>query len=546
MKRFLWLGFVLFFYVICSGCGETYRAIIYPNPPVFPNPQGAHSVVAINDNTNANGTVLPGTAMPIDVSGDSEMTGASVGLRPVHAAQQNANTVLVANQAVSGTAADSMTKLSFSGTSIYGASTISLPENSAPDFVAIAPLDTYAYVTLPGSSPPSVGVVNTSTNLMITTVSVGSNPYALAVTPDKSKLYVANQGDGTITAFTVTETTSSVNLTSRTINGSLRSAPLWLVARTDSQQVYVLETSGTLASIAITSTIGPDTLTESPISMPTATTMTYDPNLIRLYIPGEPQTPGGRQLEIVDVSQSTPQSLAALPIAPVLGSARAQGDVCSAFNPSVVTSAAVAALPDGSRAYVGSYAEFTVNVTISSATANSDGIHTTYTYSLPSGPPDLLPGMVITISGITSSSGPPPNDFNGTFTIISVGGGTFEVTNAPTDTYVSGGTGAAPNICPQVTVINAKSYAVESTFAVPGFPTYEPFCAQTRFRMMMAAAGDSTRAYMSSCDGGNVSFINTSTDTYFQNLAAPASERSPIPPSLQDPPQNPVFLIAGP
>jgi DNA-binding beta-propeller fold protein YncE len=96
------------------------------------------------------------------------------------------------------------------------------------------------------------------------------------------------------------------------------------------------------------------------------------------------------------------------------------------------------------------------------------------------------------------------------------------------------------NICPQVTAINAKNYAVESTIAVPGFPAYEPFCAQTRFRMMMAAAGDSTRAYMSSCDGGNVSFMDTSTDTYFQNLTAPASGR------LNNPPQNPVFLLAGP
>ena len=54
MKRFLWLGFVLFLYVICTGCGETFRPIIIPNPPQFPNPAAAHTVLSINDN----GTVV--------------------------------------------------------------------------------------------------------------------------------------------------------------------------------------------------------------------------------------------------------------------------------------------------------------------------------------------------------------------------------------------------------------------------------------------------------------------------------------------------------
>ena len=69
MKRFLWLGFVLFAYLmIFSGCGDTFRPIIIPNPPTFPNPAAAHTVVSINDN----GTIVAGSAMVIDVSGDTE------------------------------------------------------------------------------------------------------------------------------------------------------------------------------------------------------------------------------------------------------------------------------------------------------------------------------------------------------------------------------------------------------------------------------------------------------------------------------------------
>ena len=553
MKRFLWLGFVLFIYVICSGCGDTFRPIIIPNPPIFPSPKAAHSVVAINDN----GSAAPGSAMVVDVSGDTDVSVHDVGYAPVHAVQQTASQVLVVNHSASNGQADSITKLSFSGTTINGSTTISLPANSAPNFVAVAPTDTTAYVTLPDYVPdPSnfpnddaVGVVSTQSNNVLATIMVGNNPVALAVTPDKSKLYVANQGDGTISAF------NTVDRSARTITGSLTYPPIWLVARTDSQRVYVLEQTtihglgGTLAWIDTTSTAGPDVLTETAISVPGATTMTYDPNLNRLYIPGGPQ------VAIVDVSQSLPQLLGGGPltISPVLSSSRASGDVCSTFSPGpgAFTVAAVAALPDGSRAYVGSNARFEVDVTISNASLNSDNVHTTYTYSLSSSTPDLLSGMVITISNVYSTGFDknkiPPSDFDGTFTILSVGGGTFEVANAPTDTYIRGGAGVAPNICPQVTVINATSNTIKTPqITIPGVPGYEPFCSNTRFRLMMAAAGDSSRTYLSSCDGGNVSLIDTSNDTYIENLPAPVSNSRPIPPNPLNPPQNPVFLFAGP
>jgi hypothetical protein len=543
MKRFLWLGFVLFLYVMCAACGETFRPIIIPNPPTFPNPAAAHTVVSINDN----GTVVPGSAMVIDVSGNTDVSVADVGLAPVYAVQQSASGILVVNHSVTGAAADSLTRLNFSGTAIGTTTTISLPPNSGPNFVAVAPSATTAYVTLPNYAPPSVGVVSTLSGAMVNTITVGNNPDAIGVTPDNSKLYVANQGSSSISAF------NTLDRSPRTINGSFN-APLWLIARSDSQRLYVLNGTtgspqdGVVSTIDTTSTAGPDNVIDASVSAPGAAYMLYDGNLNRLYIPG------GSQLTILDVSQSTPVVLAGGPIAipPVLPSARTQGDVCSTFSPGAVTAAAVAALPDGSRAYVGSYAEFQVNVTITGAALTSSGASTTtYNYTLSPGTPDLLPGMVITISNVDSTglnpSNNPPSDFDGTFTILSAGGGAFAVTNAPTDNYISGGTGAAPNMCPQVTVIDTTSNTIETpSIAIPGFPAYDSFCSTTRFRFMMAAGGDSSRAYLSSCDGGNVNIIDTSSETYILNLAAPVSSRPPIPPNPQNPPQNPVFLIAGP
>ena len=44
--------------------------------------------------------------------------------------------------------------------------------------------------------------------------------------------------------------------------------------------------------------------------------------------------------------------------------------------------------------------------------------------------------------------------------------------------------------------------------------------------MTMAAGGDSSRAYLASCDGGMVNIIDTSSDTYILNLPAPIGSRT--------------------
>jgi hypothetical protein len=466
MKRFLWLGWMAFLLLISPGCGDVFRPIIIPNPPTFPDPRAAHTVMSVNNN----GSISPGSVLVVDVSGDSEVSVADVGVTPVHAVQQTANVMLVLNQATTAASVNSLSQVVFFGTVISGtSSTISLPPNSAPNFVAVAPSDTTAYVTLPNLIPdpvnnlgvivPSVGVVNTTTAAVVATIPLSNNPSfnpsALAVSPDKSKLYVAcnpvNPGPCSISAF------NTLDRSVRPVTGTLSSAPIWLSPRSDSQRVFVLEANGTLAWLDTTSTTG-DTLTEEPtISVSGASTMVYDGQLNRLYIPG------GSEVAVVDVSPSAPALLATVKITPVSPATRGAQDPCSATATATLNTLAAAALPDGSRAYFGTYYEDT-----------------------------------------------------------------------------------AGNICPQVTVINTSNNSVKTVTAIPGFPNYDATCGSTRFRFTMAAAGDSSRAYLASCDSGGIDVIDTSTDTYLVNLAAPFSARPAIPPSQQPPPQNPVFLIAGP
>ena len=469
MKRFLWLFVIVVLFLICTGCGDTFRPVIIPNPPKFPDPRASHSVIAISDNNTdpVQQQSDRGTIMSVDVSGDTVAGVADVGLVPVHAVQQTANQVLVVNQSVPGALGDSLTKVAFFGTQISGTPvTISLPPDSAPNFVASTETST-AYVSLPGFSPPSVGVVNTTSNVLTTTVPVGVKPFALAETPDGKKLYVANNGSGTINNFNVV--TSPSNLTAR--NSSpivLSSAPLWISARSDSQRVFVLESNGKIATLDTTLTAGPDTLTESTFSIPGATYMVYDVRLNRLYIPSndpsDVTTPA--HLAVVDVSGLQPATPVIVKVTTVDPASRSAQDPCAITAATTLTAVSAAALPDESRAYLGSY-------------------------------------------------------------------------------Y----TDAAGNLCPQVTAINASSFTIKNTTAVPGFSSLFPFsppiCGVTRFRFTMAAGGDSSRVYMASCDGGNINVIDTATDNYLLNLPAPSSSRPPNN-GNQPPPQNPVFLFAGP
>ncbi|MGA7559276.1 MAG: hypothetical protein WCF61_01260 [Terriglobales bacterium] len=547
MKRFLWLGFVLFLYLICTGCGDTFRPIIIPNPPVFPNPAATNTVVSINDNAPLAGPqTTPGSAMVIDVSGDTDESQANLGLAPVHAVQQSASVVLVANQSITGAQSDSITKLIFDSPDIFSSSTISLPTNSAPSFVATTEA-AQAYVVL--SSLNSVGVINTSANAQVATVPVGNTPVAMTETPDGKKLYVANLGDSTISGFN----TQTANLVPRQGSPvSTTSPPIWLSARSDSQMVYALEANGTLAALNTFSTSGPDTLTEYPnLNVPGASYMVYDENLNRLYIAG------GQEMEIIFVGQSPPQLLATinLPAFTPLNSA-----------PVSATAAAVTDLPDGSRAYVSSYAVLPSNFTVTSV--SGDGVNATYAYTLTAGQ-NLTAGVGVTVNGTG------PDGFDGNFVIGGIISGTtacpgtcFQVPNttvlASTPVSVAG-TGS--NVFPQVTVVWTNSNSIKTTAALPGFPDatnpnylqglfYVPVCDNTRdmlggptgsgFRFNMAPGGDSTRAYLSTCDGGVVDIIDTSTDTYILNQAEPASARPPIASETQNPSQNPVFLLAGP
>ena len=71
--------------------------------------------------------------------------------------------------------------------------TATVPVGKCPMGVAVSPDGTKVYVANEGSN--NVSVIDTATNTVTATVTVGKSPYGIAVTPDGTKVYVANSGN---------------------------------------------------------------------------------------------------------------------------------------------------------------------------------------------------------------------------------------------------------------------------------------------------------------------------------------------------------------
>ncbi|MGA7379813.1 MAG: hypothetical protein WBX03_03090, partial [Terriglobales bacterium] len=95
-----------------------------------------------------------------------------------------------------------------------------------------------------------------------------------------------------------------------------------------------------------------------------------------------------------------------------------------------------------------------------------------------------------------------------------------------------------------VTVINAPDFTVKTTIPLASVPAV--CTVKTWAELSMAAAADSSRVYVANCDAENTAIIQTSNDTLLLQMQAPFSAQPPPTPGGTPPPQNPVFVLAGP
>jgi YVTN family beta-propeller protein len=315
---------VLLLMSICIGCGQTYRPVATPIPPTTPNPGFSHLALVISGNGSNN----PGASTSIDVSGDTAVSQSTVGLMPAYAAiVLNGTRVYVANSLDD-------TVSTFSPSTATPVTTISLPGGSHPSFVGTTE-NTSVYVANSGSNTVSAIFINSNVvEPPIYGIPVGVNPVSLAETPNQQKLYVANKGNSGGGGGSVT----SINPIDRSVNPPIANAtwvsPVSVVARSDSNRVYVLDQGSGLVSpidTASDSVLSPAQCGHNPCSVSVgvgANFMLYDPTRNRIYV----SNPANNTVTYLDASSD------ALPAV-----------VIPVANP-----ISVAVLPDGTRAYVSS------------------------------------------------------------------------------------------------------------------------------------------------------------------------------------------------
>jgi YVTN family beta-propeller protein len=449
--------------LLCVACGQVYRPVVIPcseggipGCPVEapPTPSSFHAVFAISTNEPGN----PGGAMQIDVSGDSiiaetptsDVSAPNLGDVPTHAG------ILPNNSRVFVASAGSLlpggidvlssftpaVQASFA-TGFGPVNTIPLPTGSQPVFVNTTQ-NNAVYVANFGTS--SVSAVNTTSNVVSDSVSVGLQPVALAEIPNGLKLYVANQGDNTVSSLNTTP------LALNTVTGFSGMNPVWVVARGDSQKVYVLtQGDGQLVTIDTAT----DTVTGSLPVGAGANFIFFDPHLNRLYVTS-PLTSSVYVFSDTGGPNDTPSLLAQLTIPGLSAKATPTTPCTGCTSPFPVS---VTALADGSRFYVASY-----------QTASS------------------CPDSVVGAS--TACMAP-------SLTVFNANSLALEYPNTPTLTLLTYPFAVSQYAVPSVT--SCVSPTLPALYA-PG---------ATRFRVFTAAATDSSHVYVSMCDAGAVADIIT-------------------------------------
>jgi len=452
-RRVGWLAAIAVVALIEISCGDIYRPVVIPVSNTPPNPANFHAVFAISANAPSN----PGTALQIDVSGDSNIGAANMGVNPTHSAiaPNNARVYVASAGSLFPGNSDVVTAFSpavdsSSGSGLGTVITFSLPNGSLPVFVNTTQ-NSALYVADYGTN--SVSAINTSLGVVAQTAAVGVNPVALVEMPDSQHLYVVNQGDNTVSDVSTTDlSTVAVVPVGKT--------PVWAVSRPDSQRIYVVtQGDGQLYTIRTDTNA---VVSSQPVGGPGANFVLYDKSRNRLYV----TNPSAGAVYIFSALADPPTPLGTVTIPAPAISATATNCATYTCTYSPVMPVSVAPLPDGSRFYVASY--FTGTASLA---AN----------------PDTCPDITVT----TATPG---------CVIFQLS--VFDAASLAPKTTVF------PLLSP---VAGVQSFAVAPVgFCAPAVP-YTP--SKARFRMSVAGAADSSHAYVSMCDARSIADINATTST---------------------------------
>ena len=363
-----------------AGCGNTFRPVAIPITQNGGDPGGLRNAIIVSQNPAGAGSTLH-----IDVSGDTVASAHTVGIGPVQAVLAGGRT-WVANKS-DGTLTGYTT---FGGPGV-SSNTATLPAGACP--VAMTSTETSAlYVADPGAGCAGGGTGNVDVINLIAAdftgqVPVGVNPVSIAELPNGSKIYVANQGDNSVTVINAVDHSIAATITT-----GIGNSPSFVVPSADSACVYVAnQGDGTVSVIAT----GNDAVAAgSPVTVGAGPSfLAFDAHAQRVYVAN---TAGNSVSVLSHVNTCTPTLI---------------GTVAVGSAPT-----SIAPLADGTRVYV--------------ANSGSNNVSVINASSVPNGTPKSIPVGSAPLSVAAS-------DDNSRVYVANSGSGNVSIINTGNDTEIN-------------------------------------------------------------------------------------------------------------
>lgn len=174
----------------------------------------------------------------------------------------------------------------------------SIPVGNFPYWLAITPDGSKLYCA--NQSSNSVSVIDTATNSVISTIPDISTPSAISISPDGSRAYVTNDASPGFVTIIDTATNAIINTV------SVSDDPSQMVITPDGSKVYIINANFLVNSINVLhtadNTVTSIPLSQSPIfSLPTTTVMVISPDGATVYV----TNPVPRTLTVIDVASDS-------------------------------------------------------------------------------------------------------------------------------------------------------------------------------------------------------------------------------------------------
>ncbi|WP_292387683.1 PKD domain-containing protein [Methanosarcina sp. UBA5] len=241
-------------------------------------------------------------------------------------------------------------------------------ENAFPESIVQKPALIKKTKEYMATSEGTVSVIDTATNTVTATVTVGSSPYGVAVNPDGTKVYVANLGSSTVSVID-----TATNTVTATVN--VGNYPWGIAVTLDGTKVYVANLGSNTVSIIDTAT---NTVTATvPVgSVPSGVAVTPDGK--KVYVTNE------YDVSVIDTKTNTVTATVPVGSSPIEAAVNPAGtkvyvtnsgdntvSVIDTATDTVTTTVPIGSIsmpngvsvtPDGTKVYVANYGDNTVSV----------------------------------------------------------------------------------------------------------------------------------------------------------------------------------------